>query len=437
MERHIAQPTIQFAAVDLPPRVLFNPRESSFRLDPYSHYKRLREADPVYYSTMGVWFLARYEDVSAALRDRRLAAQDIPSQVQKKSEFLRTRTISAERPSNLDALVANSRNWFVFKDPPDHTRLRRTVAKAFQRRSVETMRPHVRACAQSLLARMKSNARMDLVKDFSAHLPVNVIATLFGFPSADFEKLAGWAERLPRIFDPLVSFEELETLDRASREFKAYLSDICAEKRARPQPDLLSTLVAARDEQGQLSDDELMSTCIMTFSAGEESTAAMLGNGSLALIRDRDRTHELRAHPDLLPQAVEELMRYDGPLQMTCRTANEDLEIGGKLIRKGQAIYLLLGSANRDPARFPKPDALDWHRPRVEHIAFGAGHHACVGATLARVELEEAFRVLLEILPDLELAGEPRWRDHLVIRGMTSLPVERRKPRLDEKNSIS
>jgi len=428
MERHIAQPTIQRADTDLPPRVLFSPGDSSFRLDPYSHYRRLREADPIHYSAMGVWFLACYDDVNAALRDHRLAAQDIPNQVQKKSDFLRKRSISAERPSNLDDLVANSRNWFVFKDPPDHTRLRRTVAKAFQRRSVESMRPYVRACAQNLLAKMISKTRIDLVADFSAHLPVNVIATLFGFPSADFEKLAGWAERLPRIFDPLVSFEELDTLDRASREFKAYLADICAEKRARPQSDLLSALVVARDEQEQLSEDELMSTCIMTFSAGEESTAAMLGNGSLALIRDRDRMNELRAHLDLLPQAIEELMRYDGPLQMTCRTAKEDLEIAGKLIRKGQAVYLLLGSANRDPARFPNPDALDWHRPRIEHVALGAGHHACVGATLARVELEEAFRVLLEILPDLELAGEPQWRDHLVIRGMTSLPVERRKP---------
>jgi len=431
----MSQPTVQFAAMDLPPRVHFNPRDSSFRLDPYSHYKRLRETEPVYYSTMGVWFLAGYDDVNAALRDRRLAAQDIPSQVQRKSEFLRARSISPGQRSNLDALVANSRNWFVFKDPPDHTRLRRTVAKAFQRRPVETMRPYVRSSARSLLSPLMSKRHIDLVKDFSAHLPVNVIATLFGFPSADFEKLAGWAERLPRIFDPLVSFEELETLDRASREFKAYLDDICAEKRARPQSDLLSALVVAHDEQGQLSDDELMSTCIMTFSAGEESTAAMLGNGSLALINDRDRTDELRAHPDLLSQAVEELMRYDGPLQMTCRTAKEDLEIGGKLIRKGQAIYLLLGSANRDPARFPNPDALNWHRPRVEHIAFGAGHHACVGATLARVELEEAFRVLLEILPDLELTEEPQWRDHLVIRGMTSLPVQRRTPRLEALSS--
>ena len=406
-------------------RLLFSPQDPSFRLDPYPHYRRLREEDPVHFSPMGVWFVARYDHVSTALRDRRLAAQDIPSQVQRKNELLRSRQISAKQPANLDALVANSRNWFVFKDPPDHTRLRRTVAKAFQPRSVENLRPYVRSYALSLLERMKAKPQMDLIKDFAAHVPVNVIATLFGFPPEDFTKVAGWAERLPRIFDPLVSLEELETLDRASREFKAYLKELCDDRRAHPKPDLLSALVAARDEHGQLSDDELVSTCILTFSAGEESTVAMLGNGALALMRNRARREELLADAELMPNAIEELMRYDGPLQMTCRTAKEDLEIGGKTIRKGQAVYLLLGSANRDPAQFSDPDVLDWRRPQGKHIAFGDGHHVCVGASLARVELEEGFRALLEVLPDLELAGEPRWRDHLVIRGMTSLPVAR------------
>jgi hypothetical protein len=342
----------------------------------------------------------------------------------RKNAILATKRVTESQPSNLDYLIANSQHWFAFLEPPDHTRLRSLVSKAFGQKSAESMRPYVRKCAQELLGRVRAHGRMDVMKDFACILPLNVIATMLGVPPADFPRLVAWTERLARIFDPLTSLEELATLDHASQEFMEYLRMLIALRRAQPEDDLLSALIAAQDESGRLSESELVSVCILIFGAGEETMVNLIGNGTLALIRHPDQMEFLRAHPEVMPKAVEEFLRYDAPLQMTSRTALHDAELGGKQIRKGDQLYLALASGNRDPEQFAAPDELDVTREKNHHLSFAAGHHLCVGAPLARVEAQEAFGVMLETLRDMELATDSLgWRDHTVLRGLTALPV--------------
>jgi cytochrome P450 len=224
-----------------------------------------------------------------------------------------------------------------------------------------------------------------------------------------------------------MSLEEYETLDRASREFMDYLRLLIERRRRAPQDDLITALIQAHDEEEQLTEDELVSVCILIFGAGEETMVNLLGNGTLALMSNRDKLNDLRRRPEITPSAVEELLRYDAPLQMTSRTALEDIELGGKHIRKGDQLYIAIGSANRDPEAYVNPDELELEREKNHHMAFADGHHLCVGAPLARVEGQEAFRVLLEMIPDIELAvnaSDLRWRDHIVLRGLTRLPVK-------------
>ncbi|MFC4161436.1 cytochrome P450 [Chitinimonas lacunae] len=404
--------------------LFFNPRDPNFNLDPYPHYRRLREQDPVHRSPWGVWFVGRYEHVRTVLKDRRFRVQDVPGQLRRRNELLQRQRIVANQPDNLDALIANSENWFAFLEAPDHTRLRKLVSHAFQKRSVERMREHIRRCARDLLDRVRQRGEMDLMKDFASILPQNVIAYLLGIPASHFPQCVAWAEVIGRIFDPLVSLEEYARLNRDSIEFMDYLRGLVAERRREPQDDLISALIEARDEQDRLSEAELISIIILIFGAGEETVVSLLGNGSKALILHPEQQALLRARPELLPSAVDELLRYDAPLQMTSRTALEDVELGGKLIRAGDQVYVALGSANRDPDQYPDPDRLDIERERNHHMSFADGPHYCVGAPLARIEAEEAFRVLFELLPDLQiLPHQQRFRDHTVLRCMTTLPV--------------
>lgn len=411
------------------PGLFFNPKDPSFNKNPYPHYKRLREQDPVHRSPWGVWFLGKYEHVRGVLRDKRFSVQDVPGQLRRRSELLKTRRIMENQPENLDALVANSENWIAFLEAPDHTRLRNLVASAFQKRAVERMREEIRQCAVDLLDRVRGQGYMDLMKDYACVLPQHVIARLLGVPSEDFPQCVVWAEVIGRIFDPLVSLEEYARLNQCSIEFMAYLRKLVARRREEPRDDLISSLIEARDGQDRLSEDELISIIILIFGAGEETVASLIGNGSLALIQHPEHKEYLRKHPEILPSAVDELLRYDAPLQMTSRNALEDVELGGKLIRKGEQVYVVVGSANRDPDHYTEPDSLNLTRERNRHMAFADGHHFCVGAPLARLEGQEAFRVLFDMLPDLEVAtDEFSYRDHTVLRSMVSLPV-RFKPR--------
>ncbi|WP_017917912.1 cytochrome P450 [Burkholderia gladioli] len=402
--------------------LFFNPRHPDFNKDPYACYQRLRDQDPVHRSPLGVWFLGRYEDVRAVLKDRRFGAWDIPAQLRKKNAMLKSRRISPNQPDNLDALIANSENWFAFLEAPDHTRLRALVSSAFEKRNVEKMRHVIRRCAEDLLDRLHGADTLDVMADYACQLPQNVIAALLGLPAKDFPQCVAWANVISRIFDPLVSLEEYARLNQCSIEFMDYLRGLIARRRAEPRDDLISALIQARTGEDRLSDAEMISTIIVVFGAGEETVISMIGNGALALMRHPEQRRLLLAQPGLMNNAVEEILRYDTPLQMTSRTALQEVQIGGKTIREGDQVYVALGSANRDPERFTDPDVFDIRRERIHHLSFADGAHYCVGSQLARIEAQEAFAALLDRFPTLRmLPQELSYREHTVLRCMNHL----------------
>jgi cytochrome P450 len=405
-------------------RFLFNPFDAAFIADPYAQYKRLRDEDPVHRSFMGVWVVSRYDHVRAVLKDARFRVRDIPRQIRQKNAILQEQKFSSREPQTLDALIRNSQYWLSFLEPPDHTRLRRLVTKAFHPRTVEGLRPFVRQCAERLIDRVRPRGQMDLMGDFARIFPMTVVARLLGLPAEDLPRLVAWTDWLSRIFDPLMSFEDYAELSRVAREFTEYFTAIIRVKRTERTNDLLGALIEARDEHDQLTDDELISICTLNFAAGTETTVNLLGNGTLALLQQQEALGALRARPEIMSVAVEELLRFDAPLQMTSRTAQEDLELGGRIIRAGEQVYTVIGAANRDPRQFDDADLLNLERHKNHHLSFADGRHTCLGAALARVEAQEGFSVLLEMLPGLRLAdARPRWRENIVLRGMLSLPV--------------
>lgn len=417
-------PMMNSASSEVPSNLFFNPRDKRFNDNPYPYYKRLREEDPVHRSNLGVWFLGRYDHVRGVLKDPRFSAQDIPGQLRKKNELLQTRRIAADQPDNLDGLIANSENWFAFLEAPTHTRLRGLVTKAFERRAGELMRPYIRSCAKSLIEEALPNGRMDLMKDFGNVLPLRVIATTLGLPPKDFAKLVPWINTIARIFDPLLSLGQYAALNKASLEFMEYLKGLVEQRRIEPQEDLISALIEARDDKDQLTASELISVIIIVFGAAQETVATLIGNSGLALFRHPDHAKYLRENMHIMPQAIEELLRFDAPLQMTSRTALDDVEIGGKIIHKGDQLYIALASANRDPLRFANADEIIFEREKNHHLSFGSGHHICVGAPLARIEGQEALSVYLEMLPHAKLAIDKiEYRDHTVLRAPISIPI--------------
>ena len=315
----------------------------------------------------------------------------------------------------------------LFTDPPDHTRLRTLVSKAFTPKVVEGMRPHVQAIVDRLLDRVASQGAMDAIADLAYPLPVTVISEMLGVPPADGETIKRWSDDLARGLDAIAMPVEPEVMTRgtaAARALGEYFVALIAERRQRPREDLLSELIAAEEAGERLSEQELLSTCVLLYVAGHETTVNLVGNGLLALLRHPDQRRRLAGDPGLLPAAVEELLRYDAPVQRTGRLAAIDLELGGQPIPAGSLVLGLLGAANRDPERFPDPDRLDLGRTGERHLAFGWGIHVCLGASLARLEAQLALGSILARWPRLRLAAdEVTWRAGATIRGLAALPV--------------
>jgi cytochrome P450 len=318
-------------------------------------------------------------------------------------------------------------------EPPHHTRLRRLISAAFARGHVERLRPWVADLAGRLvdaLAERSAGAEpVDLLSGMAEQLPVAVIAELLGVPEADRHLLRPWSNAIVKMYEYDRTRQTEDDAERAADEFVTYLRALAAERRKDPGDDLVSHLVSVRDDsvtdQGgaTLTDDELVTTCILLLNAGHEATVNVTGNGTLALLRNPDQLQRLREDRSLLPTAIEELVRFDSPLQLFERTATADVSIGGITVEKGQKIAALLGSANHDPAVFEAPEHLDVGRVENPHISFGAGVHFCIGAPLARVELQAVFGALLERTSSVELGGEPVRRPEFVIRGLAELPV--------------
>ncbi|MGY1837072.1 cytochrome P450 [Blastococcus sp. SYSU DS0510] len=388
-------------------------RAPSFVADPYPAFARARAQGPVqWHEGLGLWLALTHTESNAVLRDRRLG------------RIWRDRE-PAERFGSFNLI---HRNAILEMEPPDHTRLRRLITSAFARGHVERLRPWVEELAgrlaDDLVERSAGSEPVDLLTGMAEQLPVAVIAELLGVPEGDRPLLRPWSNAIVKMYEYGRTAAVEVAAERAADEFVTYLRRLAAERRTAPGEDLLSHLVSVRDTDGdKLTEDELVTTCILLLNAGHEATVNVTGNGMLALLRHPDQLAALRADRTLLPAALEELMRFDPPLQLFERTATADVQIGGVTVAEGQKIAALLGAANHDPAVFAQPETLDVRRTDNPHIAFGAGIHFCIGAPLARVELQATFGALLDRTSVLELGGEPVRRPEFVIRGLETLPV--------------
>ena len=391
----------------------FNPMDPEFLADPYPTYHRLRAEDPVHQSPLGFWVLTRYEDVSAVLRDPRFIKEPLAALVAAR--------FGADVPRGMGLSMLD-------RDPPDHTRLRALVSKAFTPRVVEGLRPRIREIVDGLIVRAQAVGAMDLIEEFAYPIPVNVICEMMGVPVQDHERFKGWSLDIARGLDSvwLPPDSEVPRRSAAARHaISGYFRELIAARRASPRGDLLSALIAAEEAGDKLSEEELVATCILILIAGHETTVNLIGNGVLALLRHPDELDRLRRTPALITSAVEELLRYDGPVQRTARVASDDATIGGRTIRTGDMVMPFIGAADRDPAQFPDPDRLDLSRGDNRHLAFGWGIHFCLGAPLARVEGQIAIDALVRRLPRLALVGDtPEYRQSLTLRGLKTLPVK-------------
>jgi len=392
--------------------VQFNPMDPEFVADPYPTYHRLRAEDPVHHSPLGFWVLTRYADVMAMLRDPRLIKEPIAA-------FVAAR-FGIAVPPGLGLSMLD-------RDPPDHTRLRGLVSKAFTPKALESQRPHIQQIVDDLLAHAGGKGKMDLIEEFAYPLPVRVICEMLGVPVKDHERFKAWGLDIARGLDAIMLPPDSEVGRRSMagrHALAAYFRELIAERRAAPQDDMLSALIAAEEAGDKLNEEELLATCILLLVAGHETTVNLIGNGTLALLRHPDQLRKLREHPGLIGTAVEELLRFDGPVQRTARIPSEDVTIGGQTIGKGEMVMPFLGAADRDPAQFRDPDRLDITRTDNRHIAFGMGIHFCLGAPLARMEGQIAINTLVQRLPKLGLATDrPEFRQSLTLRGLRTLPV--------------
>ncbi|MFF5563652.1 cytochrome P450 [Streptomyces sp. NPDC012623] len=395
----------------------FAPRSPAFLADPYPAYAELRARGRAHYhEPSDQWLVPHHADVSALLRDRRLGRSYGHRFTHE--EFGRTPPPPGHEPFH----ELNDQGMLEL-EPPDHTRIRRLVSKAFTPRTVERLQPYVRKLAAELVGRLVAEGGGDLLTAVAEPLPVAVIAEMLGVPEADRPLLRPWSAAICAMYELNPSEDTARHAVAASAEFSAYLRALIAERRTAPGDDLVSELIAAHDEDEKLTEAEMVATCALLLNAGHEATVNSTVNGWHALFRHPAQLAALRADRALVPTAVEELMRYDTPLQLFERWVLDPVEIGGTTLPRGAEVALLFGSANHDPAVFAAPDDLDLGRRDNPHISFSAGIHYCIGAPLARIELAASMTALLELAPGLRPAGEPVRKPNFVIRGLEGLPV--------------
>ena len=381
--------------------------------DPYPHFAEARTRAPVqWHDGLGMWLTFTHDAANAVLRARTLGRIWTPRWPDE--------PMPAFELIHVNSLLEN--------EPPEHTRLRRLVAGAFARGHIERLRPRVASLADELADRVADlgadGTPVDLIAAYAEPLPVQVIAELLGVPRQDWPLLRPWSNAIVKMYEYAVSSAQRAAAERASADFVEYLRELVSLRRRTPADDLISSLIAETDRDGaRLSVDELITTCTLLLNAGHEATVNVVGNGMTALLAHPAQLGTLRADVSLVPSAVEELIRYDSPLQLFERTALAPTRVAGVVVEPGQKIAALLGAANRDPAVFADPDAFDVARADNPHLGFGAGIHFCVGAPLARVELQTSLRTLLARFPGLALDAAPRRRPEFVIRGVQSLQI--------------
>jgi hypothetical protein len=392
-----------------------DPLAPDYAADPHPQYARLRERDPVHRSPLvGGWVLTRFRDVEAVLRDARFSADDRSwsrfEGIRRRNERAGVWPKDGFEPSLLRL------------DPPDHTRLRRLVTKAFTPRAIAALEPRIEKLVAELLDAVPAGG-FDVIRELAYPLPVTVIAELLGVPREDLARFKHWSDEVVRSIG-VATLDDLRRARRASDELSGYLATIAEERRSEPRDDLLSALLRAEEAGDQLTRKEVLSTCLLLLVAGNETTTNLIGSGVLALLRHPDQHARLREDPALLPNAVEEMLRFDGPVQLTSRFPLEDVAWpGGRVFRKGQQVLLGIAAANRDPEANPHPERFDVTRAEVRHLAFGQGVHFCLGAALARLEARHAIGALVRRFPGLRLAEAPVWGDNTILRGPRALPV--------------
>jgi cytochrome P450 len=400
-------------------KIDFRPDAAEFLADPYPIYRRLREQDPVHWSPrLKAWVLTRYDDVKSVLLDRTISSDRM-------RPFFAT--LPGPEAARIGDIVKYLSTWMVFRDPPEHTRLRRLTSKVFHVQSMHGMRPTVEELVDWLLERIGARKDVDFIADFAGPLPALVIMAMLGVPR---DQLA----MVKRLSDDMALFigssrmapEKYAIAERATKEMAAFFVELIQDRKKREQSDLLSQLVHLEDGDDRLSEDELVATCILLLFAGHETTTNHIANGLLALLRFPREMVALRGDPGLAQRAVEELLRYDGPSGVQARVVKVAHEMRGRTLKPGERMFVMLSAANRDPDAYPEPDRLDLQRDGVPHLSFGFGMHICLGFPLARLEGQIALPAVLKRWPRIELAvpeAKLEWLNSMVFRGMTALPL--------------
>jgi cytochrome P450 len=395
--------------------LFLNPFEPGFFDNPYDQYRRLRAEHPVHENPLGPWTLTRYDDCSKLLRNPSLSVEDSNANGDRRARLF----TDEERRERGSLAILNL-------DPPDHTRIRRLVSKAFTPKRVETLIPRVQELVDGMLAGVEPAGHMDVIADLAFPLPFAVISEMLGMPEADRDQLRGWSHTVVKTLEPLTTTDDVPELVAAGDAMVQHVTAAIEWKRRTPADDLLSAMIAAEEEGDRLSTEELVAQVVLLFIAGHETTVNLIGNATLALLRNPGQLALLRSQPVVIGNGIEELLRYDSPVQFSRRIALQPIEIDGNVIEPGSFIFTILGAANHDPAHFgPTADDLDLTRREApHHISFGGGIHHCLGAVLARAEARVAIGTLVDRYPDLELATEtPAWNGRIVLRGLDELPV--------------
>lgn len=408
---------------------LLNLQREEIRANPYPFYEQLRNQDPVHWDEeMGFWVFSRYADIDSLYTDERFSrAQGLMRNFQR---------LSASERQIVQPVYHSFSKTVFYADPPYHTHLRGLMNHAFTPRRVERLRPYIQKTVNELLDAAQHRGGVDIIRDVAYPLPVMVIAELLGLPASDRERFKKWSDDLFAILGT-VRDKPSQLLERAAHsldEMTAYVKDLSRKRREAPRDDLLTALLSVTEEDGlgcphphadsALTEEELVSNINILLSTGHETTTHLIGNGLLALLQHPEQMQRLQLQPTLLTSAIEEMLRYDNPVQITYRSALQNVDIHGKQIRKGDLVNSILGSANRDPERFSNPDVFDITRNEGRHLSFGLGIHFCIGAPLVRLEAEIFFETILRCFPNISLATETlEWQEHPIFRGLKSLPV--------------
>jgi cytochrome P450 len=399
---------------------LWDPHDPAFRADPYPFYDRLRAEDPVHHLSPYQVVLTRYSDVFATLR-----STEVSRDIEAHARFDERDEVAVRRRARRRGGAKSILNL----DPPDHTRLRRLVSKAFTPRAIESLRPRIEAMVDEALDRAAERGSIELIDELAFPVPFQVISELLDMPTERADDLRAWSQALTAGLEPAATMADLDAAEAAVMQLVPYLVDIIEQRRAAPGDDLLSGLLAVEDDGDTLSPAELIAFVVLLYVAGHETTVNLIGNGVLALLRHPDQLALWRDDPSLDANAVDELLRYDGPVQFTVRVAVDPMTFGGRdgapvRVEPGQTLLTVLGAANHDPAVFDDPHVLRLDRANAgRHTAFAAGVHYCLGASLAKLEASIAITRLIRRFPTVELAGEAHWRDRLTIRGVDRLPL--------------